>query len=365
MGSKNFIDPIYQNMQDSAQQVHLSLGRPSSRATRQQSLQQLSMLKAAKEGQHVVMNRLFLSLLFMLFTICAPAQLLWKISGNGLSQPSYLFGSMHYAPTHFIDSIKGLRAVMEEVGQIYGEVVSSDTTVNNFIPDLSVLEMPDELELADLYTKEEQDRINHFILRFSMFDEDDFLWTNSDFTPSAALKEILQDLYFDNVKLIFDSIPMMTFDKNFEMFAINNGKPVGALDDAELHRTVISDSYLGSLELTKQAKGLLVFIDNYAIINSQLYSLLLDYHSQDLLRINNISSVKKRNKEYDKKKELSCQGRNITWVKKMTAIMADKSTLFVVGCAHLGNPIKEKRGVIQLLQKAGYTLEPISTSLKN
>ena len=51
MGEKEFIDAIYQSMQDSARQVRLSLGRPSSHATRQQALQQVAMLKAAKEAQ--------------------------------------------------------------------------------------------------------------------------------------------------------------------------------------------------------------------------------------------------------------------------------------------------------------------------
>ena len=50
MGQKIFLDLIYQSMQDSAQQVRRSLGRPSSRATRQQALQQVAMLKAAKEA---------------------------------------------------------------------------------------------------------------------------------------------------------------------------------------------------------------------------------------------------------------------------------------------------------------------------
>ena len=49
MGQKNFLDSIYQSMQDSARQVRLSLGRPSSHATRQQALQQVAMLKEAKE----------------------------------------------------------------------------------------------------------------------------------------------------------------------------------------------------------------------------------------------------------------------------------------------------------------------------
>ena len=51
MGHKIFLDSIYQSMQDSAREVRLSLGRPSSHATRQQALQQVAMLKAAKEAQ--------------------------------------------------------------------------------------------------------------------------------------------------------------------------------------------------------------------------------------------------------------------------------------------------------------------------
>ena len=50
MGQKVFLDSIYQSMQDSAREVRLSLGRPSSHATRQQALQQVAMLKAAKDS---------------------------------------------------------------------------------------------------------------------------------------------------------------------------------------------------------------------------------------------------------------------------------------------------------------------------
>ena len=50
-GREDFLDSIYQSMQDSAREARLSLGRPSSHATRQQALEQVAMLKAAKEAQ--------------------------------------------------------------------------------------------------------------------------------------------------------------------------------------------------------------------------------------------------------------------------------------------------------------------------
>ena len=50
MGEKIFLELIYQSMKESAQQVRRTLGRPSSRATRQQALRQVAMLKTAKEA---------------------------------------------------------------------------------------------------------------------------------------------------------------------------------------------------------------------------------------------------------------------------------------------------------------------------
>ena len=51
---KNYTKDIQNGTEDfprSAREVRLSLGRPSSHATRQQALQQVEMLKAAKEAQ--------------------------------------------------------------------------------------------------------------------------------------------------------------------------------------------------------------------------------------------------------------------------------------------------------------------------
>ena len=51
MERQTFIDSLFQSMRDSARQVRLLLGRPSSRATREQALRQVEMLQAAKEAQ--------------------------------------------------------------------------------------------------------------------------------------------------------------------------------------------------------------------------------------------------------------------------------------------------------------------------
>ncbi len=60
--------------------------------------------------------------LFFTLTACANSaenanSLLWKISGNGLEAPSYLFGTHHLIPLSFLDSIAGLDEAFEATGQ--------------------------------------------------------------------------------------------------------------------------------------------------------------------------------------------------------------------------------------------------------
>ena len=50
MDEKTFLDLLYQSMQDSAREARLSLGRPSSHATLEEALEQVAMLKAAKDS---------------------------------------------------------------------------------------------------------------------------------------------------------------------------------------------------------------------------------------------------------------------------------------------------------------------------
>ena len=47
---QTLIDLLYQSMQDSAREIRLSLGRPTSHATREEALRQVEMLQKAKKS---------------------------------------------------------------------------------------------------------------------------------------------------------------------------------------------------------------------------------------------------------------------------------------------------------------------------
>lgn len=59
-------------------------------------------------------------------TLSAQAQLLWKISGNGIEKPSYIVGTHHVAPIGMQDSIPGLMKALQATDQVWGELVMSE-----------------------------------------------------------------------------------------------------------------------------------------------------------------------------------------------------------------------------------------------
>ena len=69
------------------------------------------------------MKKTFFTMAVMLFMAAGmQAQLLWKISGNGLERPSYVIGTYHLASVSFIDEIAGVKEALTETDQVYGEL---------------------------------------------------------------------------------------------------------------------------------------------------------------------------------------------------------------------------------------------------
>ena len=50
------------------------------------------------------------------------SSLLWKVSGNGLEKPSYLFGTHHLVPISFIDSVAGINSAFNSTEQTVSEI---------------------------------------------------------------------------------------------------------------------------------------------------------------------------------------------------------------------------------------------------
>ena len=68
------------------------------------------------------MKKIFLIFALMTLAFAAQAQLLWKVSGNGLSRPSYIMGTYHFAPATMMDKIPGMQQALEGCDVVVGEI---------------------------------------------------------------------------------------------------------------------------------------------------------------------------------------------------------------------------------------------------
>ena len=79
---------------------------------------------------------------------------LWKISGNGLAHPAYLFGTYHGSPHilyRYVDSIPEFRQALDACSQYVGEVAYSNDSTSLF----SNAKLPADTTYHDLLNEED------------------------------------------------------------------------------------------------------------------------------------------------------------------------------------------------------------------
>ena len=143
-------------------------------ATRERSVSTIAFLlsltitsyhKEIHQQKNRTMKKLFsIMLLVCAVTLGAQAQLLYKISGNGLKVPSYIIGTYHFADVKFTDSIPGLKKALDETQQVYGELRITDMmNPDSLMKIQTAMLMPEGKKFTDLLTAEQTDRLNTFM----------------------------------------------------------------------------------------------------------------------------------------------------------------------------------------------------------
>ena len=299
------------------------------------------------------MKRTNLLMLLMLVAIAAQAQLLWKISGNGLQKPSYIIGTYHLAPVSFTDSIKGLKEALEASEQVYGEIVMADMMKpENMTKMQSAMMLPEGQTIDKLYTEEEMARINTMLKSIMGVDMTNPMVAQQlgKITPQALQTQLAVLMYLKK-HTGFD--PNQTFDGYFQQEATAKGKPVGALETIDFQIEIL---YKG-MSMERQKQLLLCLADNMEFNEELTENVVKAFFSQDLDGIEEAMNAKLNNTcdGTPEEKETLIYARNDNWMKQMPEIMKQKSTLFAVGAGHLPG----ERGVLAQLKKAGYTVEGV------
>src|ERR1035437_9166405 len=86
--------------------------------------------------------------------------LLWEVSGNGLSKPSYLFGTFHLMCKEDIHLSEQLKKAMKSADEVYMELKIDDPAI--LMGGLLYMNMRGDTTLKDLYTVTDFKRVESY-----------------------------------------------------------------------------------------------------------------------------------------------------------------------------------------------------------
>jgi len=289
-----------------------------------------------------VKKKTILLLSLFLFLCSLQAQLLWKVSGNGLKHPSYLFGTHHLISIQFLDSVPGLFKAFNECNAVVGEMVINNIDASAKIQQAAV--MPDHMIIKDLLNEEEYKLVDNelkSVLKFGLKDV-------SIMNPTVILTMYKMEIY----KKLTGFSEDKQIDSYFQTVATEKGKKVIGLETVDQQIAIL----FGTGTLERQANILVETIQHK------------DSILQDMIQLNNLYKAGKIDLlvEFSKGKDnftamteeeysKMVDNRNTEWLAKLPAYLKESSCFVAVGAMHMGG----KRGLVRQLQKAGYKVRPV------
>lgn len=301
-----------------------------------------------------MMKKTILSVLVLLLSaMSVQAQLLWKVSGNGLAKPSYVMGTYHFAQVSFLDSVAGYKDAFASCGQVYAEV-----NLLNAMSDMSVLQsmqqslmMPAGKTIDTLLTPEQMERLNAAMREYM----------GADFTNPmlAALKQMKPAAFSTQLIVAMCAAKEKNFDlqQQFDLHFLQEGqkqqKKIGGLETLELQ----TDILYNQKSLERQAEELMCLIDNKDYQLEVLDRTIAAYYAQDLQAIEDVTEEKMNNAcdPTPEEENILIYNRNAAWAKAIPDLMKADATFVAVGAAHLPGD----KGLLQLLRNAGFTVEAV------
>ena len=265
-----------------------------------------------------------------------PHTLLWRISGKHIAHPSYLFGTMHILCAKDALLSDSLKAAIKRCDEIYFEINLGD--MMGMLNSMQYMKMKDGKTLADLLKPDEYARVKAYFTKnvpfppFSMLER---------FKP-MLISGIVEEQAMDCPEKDGMEMQILSESKNYD-------KPVDGLETAEFQATLFD-----SIPYAEQARDLVNSIDSADQNKQTTQELVSLYKRQDLDGIDSLSRKDDGGVE-GSHMDLLLYARNRKWAKLLDGLLRQKSLLIAVGAAHLPG----KGGVIDLLRKEGYTVEPV------
>lgn len=260
--------------------------------------------------------------------------LLYEISGNGLSQPSYLYGTIHIICKDDFVMNETIKQKFSQAQQVYLELDMDDPKM---MPEMmKSMYMTDGSTIKTLLSEADYQKVSQFFK--------DSLKTNIG-TMDKMKPFVLSSMTIP--KLIACS--SQSYEETFMKMAKNENKEILGLE-------TVAEQFdaLDKMGMKKQADLMLVkMIENWNEGKQTLKQMITDYKNQDVEALL-VDMSKSKSSDANFQEDLLVT-RNQKWIPKIQQITKEKPTFFAVGAGHLGG----KKGVIALLRDAGFTVKAV------
>jgi uncharacterized protein len=282
----------------------------------------------------------FALLLLLLGGLTAQAQsLLWEISGNGLRQPSYLFGTYHVLKDSYLSqNLRAKTAFLQANGVVVETVIDSSAMLQMALRAMMLdKSLPKLLPSADykLVADEFKRATGYDIMLFNQM-------------KPIVTATMLAMAYIESENDTLQTFSGQPLDLYFAAEGKRAGKTVVSLETMEQQMGFLYDHD----PVEKQATDLVTMVrqkDEMLTSGKKITALYLR---------GDLAAMWKLSQDYEQKfgdMAYLVKERNANWMKQLPAQMALRPTFIAVGALHLPGP----DGLLELLKKAGYTLKPL------
>ena len=259
--------------------------------------------------------------------------LLWEVTGNGLSKPSYLFGTFHLLCKDDIHFSEQLKKAMQSSDTVYMELKMDDPSV--LLGGLLYMNMKGDTTLKTLYSDVDYKKIESY-------------FNDTLHTPLLLLQKMKPNLL---VALLYpkmmDCSNPASIEEELLKMAKGYKKEIKGLETVQFQASVFD-----SIPYSVQAKELMNNIDSFPMYKKQFDTMLGLYKKQQLQSLDTLTANDKDTKDYE---DILLNKRNKNWVSQLNEIMKKESVFVAVGAGHLPG----KHGLINLLKEKGYTVKPL------
>jgi len=259
--------------------------------------------------------------------------LLWEISGKGLTEPSYLFGTIHLiCPTDFYLS-QQLKNSIGKTQQLALEIDMDDPGLMAAMT--KTMFMADDKKLTDILPEKDYDQLKQFYKDSLKMDIATFGRAKPFMMMGPMFNKIL-------------GCEPQSYEISLMGLANNQKSEIIGLESIGEQMAIFD-----TIPYDRQAAMLVNMIDKLPETRKEFHDLVELYKQQDLQGLYNLTL--KSEFGMDGQDEVMLFRRNQNWISRIDILTHEKPTFIAVGAAHLGGD----KGVIALLRKAGYKVRAV------